>query len=204
MNMQQSDTGKRGRFFIEQDSRTVAKMTYSWAGETSILIDHTAVDASLKGKGVGKQQVAQAVAFARERRIKIIPLCPFARSVFEKVPECRDVLSYTFVMQNRETMYANGETTVVWRPTLCQYAGVCVKMLPQEYNPAERPWVKVGSASTVELAAQIKSCPSGALGYLVNNGAEAEAGKEHIEGMSAFRRFIARSAIRRFACCCAA
>lgn len=92
MNIQQNDNGKRGRFFIEQDGRTVAKMTYSWAGESRIIIDHTEVDASLKGRGVGKQLVAQAVSFARERNIKILPLCPFARSVFEKVPEYQDVL----------------------------------------------------------------------------------------------------------------
>ncbi|MFT2008704.1 GNAT family N-acetyltransferase [Pontibacter sp. 13R65] len=92
MKIKQNDNGKRGGFFIEQESRTVAKMTYSWAGESRIIIDHTEVDASLKGKGVGKQLVAQAVLFARERNIKILPLCPFARSVFEKMSEYQDVL----------------------------------------------------------------------------------------------------------------
>jgi hypothetical protein len=36
--------------------------------------------------------VLQAVAFAREKHIKIIPLCPFANSVFNKMPELSDVL----------------------------------------------------------------------------------------------------------------
>jgi predicted GNAT family acetyltransferase len=36
--------------------------------------------------------VLKAVAFAREKRIHIIPLCPFAKSVFDRVPEIRDVL----------------------------------------------------------------------------------------------------------------
>ena len=30
--------------------------------------------------------------YAREKGIKIIPLCPFAKSVFDKTPEFRDVL----------------------------------------------------------------------------------------------------------------
>jgi hypothetical protein len=36
--------------------------------------------------------VLKAVEYARENGIKIIPLCPFAKSVFDKTPEIRDVL----------------------------------------------------------------------------------------------------------------
>jgi predicted GNAT family acetyltransferase len=36
--------------------------------------------------------VEQAVLFAREKNLKIIPLCPFAKSVFDKTIEFRDVL----------------------------------------------------------------------------------------------------------------
>ena len=36
--------------------------------------------------------VTKAVEFAREKGIKILPLCPFAKSVFDKTPEFRDVL----------------------------------------------------------------------------------------------------------------
>ena len=41
---------------------------------------------------ISKQMVAKAVEYARENKVKIIPLCPFAKSVFDKVPEFRDVL----------------------------------------------------------------------------------------------------------------
>jgi predicted GNAT family acetyltransferase len=34
----------------------------------------------------------EVVLFARENNIKIIPLCPFAKSVFDKTEEIRDVL----------------------------------------------------------------------------------------------------------------
>ena len=36
--------------------------------------------------------VMKVVEFAREQGIKIIPLCPFSNSVFQKTPEIRDVL----------------------------------------------------------------------------------------------------------------
>jgi uncharacterized protein len=63
------------------------------AGEKLIIIDHTEVSDSLKGKGAGKQLVSKAVDYARENNIKIIPLCTFAKSVFDKVPDFQDVLS---------------------------------------------------------------------------------------------------------------
>lgn len=61
--------------------------------------------------------------------------------------------------------YSNGELTVVWKPKLCQHAGICVKMLPQVYNPKDKPWIKAENASTQELKDQIAQCPSGALSH---------------------------------------
>lgn len=68
-------------------------MTYVWAGDSRIIIDHTEVDDSLRGKNVGKQMVSAAVDYARSKSISILPLCPFANSVFKKVKEFQDVLS---------------------------------------------------------------------------------------------------------------
>ena len=64
--------------------------------------------------------------------------------------------------------YTNGELTVVWQPKLCTHSGICVRMLPQVYNPKERPWCKPESAPTEELKNQIENCPSGALSYEMN------------------------------------
>lgn len=77
---------------MESDGRQLAEMTYVWAGEERIIIDHTEVSDELRGKGVGKQLVAAAVDFARARSIHIVPLCPFAKGVFRRAPEFRDVL----------------------------------------------------------------------------------------------------------------
>ncbi|HAS39542.1 MAG TPA: (4Fe-4S)-binding protein [Microscillaceae bacterium] len=65
--------------------------------------------------------------------------------------------------------YSNGEITVVWQPGKCQHAGVCVKTLPQVYNPKAKPWIKVENATTQELKNQIDNCPSGALSYYTND-----------------------------------
>ncbi|MCL4162221.1 UNVERIFIED_CONTAM: hypothetical protein GTU68_004399 [Idotea baltica] len=67
-------------------------MTYTFAGSDKIIIDHTEVDESLRGKKVGNNLVEEAVKFAREKNIKILPLCPFAKHVMEKNSDYNDIL----------------------------------------------------------------------------------------------------------------
>ena len=92
MDIQHTDDGFKGKFFITQNDKELAEMTYVWVGTKKIIIDHTEVDDALRGQGAGRQLLAQAVEFARTTQIKIIPLCPFAKSVFDKVKEYSDVL----------------------------------------------------------------------------------------------------------------
>lgn len=83
---------KNGFFHIDIDGKTAAKMTFVFAGDEKIIIDHTEVNEEHNGKGFGKIMVEKAVDFAREKNLKIIPLCPFAKHVFDKTPEYKDVL----------------------------------------------------------------------------------------------------------------
>jgi predicted GNAT family acetyltransferase len=82
----------RGAFFVVRDGKRLAEMTYTIAG-SRVIIDHTEIDAALRGTGTGRQLVAASVEWARAENRRLLPLCPFARSVFDKTPEFRDVLS---------------------------------------------------------------------------------------------------------------
>lgn len=92
MEILQQDNEKKGRFYILNGQEEAAQMTYVWAGGDKIIIDHTEVGESLKGKGAGKQMVYKAVEFARKNGLHIVPLCPFAKSVFDKDPTLNDLL----------------------------------------------------------------------------------------------------------------
>lgn len=93
MEIAQEDNGEKGRFFIELNGSKVAEMTYSYAGNSKIIIDHTEVDETLKGQGIGYKLVAASVKFLREKKLKVIPLCPFASAVFKKkATEYSDVI----------------------------------------------------------------------------------------------------------------
>lgn len=91
MKIEREDDGKKGRFDLYENGEKAGEMTYTWAGENWFIIDHTEVDEELGGKGFGKQLVMKAVEFARENHLKILPLCPYAKHVFDRNQELQDI-----------------------------------------------------------------------------------------------------------------
>jgi len=92
MEIQQINRESKGFFKAVSDGKEAGRMTYSRAGNHKFIIDHTEVNAEFNGQGVGKKMVLAAVDYARENSLKIIPLCPFAKAMFDKNSEIRDVL----------------------------------------------------------------------------------------------------------------
>ena len=82
----------KGFALATQNDKKAGMMTYSVVGEKHIIIDHTEVNPDFKGKSVGKQMLYKIVEMAREKNIKITPLCPFANAMFKKLTDIRDVL----------------------------------------------------------------------------------------------------------------
>lgn len=91
MNIQHEQSDTKGAFYIEEDGTRVAEMTYTKNGDYRIIIDHTEVSESQKGKGLGKKLVYHSAEYARETGLKILPLCPFARRVFQRSKDLHDV-----------------------------------------------------------------------------------------------------------------
>ena len=92
MEVTHQETENKGRFFINEGNKTIAEMTYSKAGEHKFIIDHTEVDDDYRGKNLGLKLVSSAVEYARKNQMKTMPLCPFAKRVFDKKAEFSDVL----------------------------------------------------------------------------------------------------------------
>jgi predicted GNAT family acetyltransferase len=85
------DGASKGRY-VYRVGDDVAEMTFSKAGASLVIIDHTEVPDVFRGKGVGQALVARAVADFRAAGKKVLPLCPFAASQFRRHPEWSDVL----------------------------------------------------------------------------------------------------------------
>lgn len=64
--------------------------------------------------------------------------------------------------------YKKEDFTILWEPKKCIHAAICVKELPEVYDPEGKPWIKPENASIAKLKSQIDLCPSGALSYEEN------------------------------------
>ena len=84
---------EENRFVVLNDAQNeIGEMTWSNAGETIIIIDHTYVDDAYRGQGIAEKLVSLGVEYAREQQKKVMPLCPFAKKEFDRKPEYQDVL----------------------------------------------------------------------------------------------------------------
>ena len=92
MTIEHQPAGHKGEFVWLENGERLAVMSYTVAG-SRVIIGHTDVDDRLRGQGAGKQLVKAAVEWARAEQRKLMPLCPFAKSVFDKTADYSDVLA---------------------------------------------------------------------------------------------------------------
>jgi predicted GNAT family acetyltransferase len=92
IEIKQFKDDNKGHFIPYVNGKPAGKMTYTLVGDIGLIIKHTEVNKKFKGQGIGDKLVMKAVEYARENNKKIIPLCPFAKSVVEKTKEINDVL----------------------------------------------------------------------------------------------------------------
>ena len=74
---------RRGKFIILENDTPAGEMTYVWAGKNKFIIDHTETYEAFAGKGYGKQLVMKGIEYAKEKGVKILPLCPYTKKVME-------------------------------------------------------------------------------------------------------------------------
>jgi uncharacterized protein len=76
----------------DNEENPLAEVKLVDTGKDKIIIESTFVSDELRGQSVGKQLIKKVVDFAREENKKIIPLCPYAKSEFNKNKDYGDVL----------------------------------------------------------------------------------------------------------------
>ena len=71
--------------------------------------------------------------------------------------------------------YEGRDIAVSFDVSRCIHARNCFLKLPQVFDPERRPWVDPDAAPAEEIAAMIRTCPSGALAFERLDGGLAEA-----------------------------
>lgn len=92
MEIKLSESENKGLFFIEEEGKMLAQITWVKETENHIILDHTFVDDSLRGQGIARQLFDKVIELAREREIKIQPVCSYAQKMFEQNPEIADLM----------------------------------------------------------------------------------------------------------------
>lgn len=95
MNIQHKQGQRHSMFYIEDEGGILAELVYASGGEGRMVIEHTEVDEELRGRNIGFELVQRAVEHARTHGLKISPVCPFAKAVFDKRADFKDVLDLT-------------------------------------------------------------------------------------------------------------
>lgn len=92
MHIEYIDSKRKGCFKAMDNGIEAGHMNYRWSGKDRITIYHTKTFTEFTNRGIGKELVMYAAKTAREKKFRIIPECPFAKSVFDSTPEIQDVL----------------------------------------------------------------------------------------------------------------
>ncbi|MFC4640445.1 (4Fe-4S)-binding protein [Deinococcus hohokamensis] len=71
----------------------------------------------------------------------------------------------------RGKAYPGEGVTVYYEATRCVHVANCVRGLPAVFRPSERPWIQAWNAPAEQIAAAVRSCPTGALHYALTGGA---------------------------------
>ena len=83
-NIQHSKGFKQGEFYVLKNGEKQASLSYSTVEDNKIIIEKTEVREPLREEGIGHQLMNEAIEYARNNKSKIIPLCAFAKAVFEE------------------------------------------------------------------------------------------------------------------------
>lgn len=95
MLIQHRLSGNHGLFYVpgEEGEGPLAELVYAVTEDGKMILEHTEVDEELRGQNIGFEMVNAAVAHARQYDMKVVPVCPFAKAIFDKKPDFEDVLA---------------------------------------------------------------------------------------------------------------
>lgn len=69
-----------------EERERIAEMVIGINGK-DLTVYHTEVSSKAEGKGLAKKLLEEMVAYAREKKLSVIPMCPFVHAQFKRHPD---------------------------------------------------------------------------------------------------------------------
>ena len=85
------DRAERARYELTVDGELAGVADYRDRAGRRIFV-HTEIDSAFSGRGLGNQLASAALDDAVERRLRVVPRCPFIRAYIERHPRYRSLL----------------------------------------------------------------------------------------------------------------
>lgn len=71
-------------FVLRLDGERFGFLEFTRPDTGVMRIEYVEVDPDLRGTGLGLQLVQKAVAFAQENKLRVVPICGYARAVIQR------------------------------------------------------------------------------------------------------------------------
>lgn len=73
-------------FVLRLDGERCGSLEFTRPGVGVMRIEYVEVTPELRGTGLGRQLVEKAVAFAQDAKLRVVPICSYARAVIQRDP----------------------------------------------------------------------------------------------------------------------
>ena len=89
LNVEHNEEARRFEIRYGDD---MARLEYRLGGST-IVYTHTVVPPALEGHGIAGRLAKEALDYARDRDLSVVPLCPYVAGYIRKHPEYGDLVA---------------------------------------------------------------------------------------------------------------
>lgn len=77
-------TREKEKVVVYDNNEELAVIEYSYIDSNTIEITHTFVSDKLRGQGVASKLMEEVISIANENKLRIVPICSYAKSYFNK------------------------------------------------------------------------------------------------------------------------
>jgi uncharacterized protein len=93
MQIKFQNQDSEGSFYAEEAEKRIGEIRFTLFPDNQLEIYHTEVSSEHQGQHIGERLVEAVADYARREGKKVIPSCTFAKTVFARNADFKDVLA---------------------------------------------------------------------------------------------------------------